>query len=434
FFIGFCHLNPTLGAEHVDEETRHCFGETHAGFGFRGIKLEIANNAADPCMDAVMDAARRYGVPVLQHAADQTHLGERAYHTDPEDVATLARRHPDVPIIMAHMTSVAFRGLRAVRDCPNVVVDTSAYQPEAGLLRYAVDLLGPGRVLYGSDFPIRDWPVALGRIAAAGLSDAERQMVGHSNATHLLNLAPVPSKLPQPTNPPTHQPTDLNCWLGSWPFRLAASATVEQLTETLRKAGVARGYVSALDAVLAPDPGPANQAVRAAVSGVELLSFVPVANPRLHGWLDDLEETGTPYVRLVPNYHGYRLRDTVGIDAVDALLSIGRTPIIHARLEDDRTRYHGLSVTAVPEADLADTLRRWPDAPLVLAGCFLPEIERLASLSTCAVFDSSMAEWAFTRKRLDAVLPPERLALGTLAPLHDALPAVWKWRGGRVVG
>ncbi|MEM6336272.1 MAG: amidohydrolase, partial [Bacteroidota bacterium] len=46
FFIGFCHLNPTLGAEHVDEETRHCFGETHAGFGFRGIKLEIANNAA----------------------------------------------------------------------------------------------------------------------------------------------------------------------------------------------------------------------------------------------------------------------------------------------------------------------------------------------------------------------------------------------------
>lgn len=39
---GFCYLNPTLGAAAVRAEVERC-----AARGFRGIKLEIANNAAD---------------------------------------------------------------------------------------------------------------------------------------------------------------------------------------------------------------------------------------------------------------------------------------------------------------------------------------------------------------------------------------------------
>lgn len=180
---GFCHLNPTLGPRAVWEEVGRCVAR-----GFRGLKLEIANNAASPVMGPVMEAALRYDLVVLQHAWSMTKIGERDFHTDPEDVATLARRHPDVEIIMAHLTGCGVRGVLAVRDCPNVWVDTSGAAPESGIVEYAVEQLGPGRVLYGSDAPIRDFGAAIARITGARLDAATQRRILHDNAASLLGL------------------------------------------------------------------------------------------------------------------------------------------------------------------------------------------------------------------------------------------------------
>lgn len=179
----FCHLNPLLGARAVEREVERCVAR-----GFRGLKLEIANNAADPCMRPLMAAAARHGLVVLQHAWSMTKIRERAFHTDPEDVATLARRHPDVRIIMAHLTGCGVRGVLAVKDCPNVWVDTSGGAPEAGLVEFAVAALGDRRVLYGSDAPIRDFAVALARITGARLGAAAERRVLRDNARELLGL------------------------------------------------------------------------------------------------------------------------------------------------------------------------------------------------------------------------------------------------------
>jgi predicted TIM-barrel fold metal-dependent hydrolase len=180
---GFCHLNPTLGARAVWREVERC-----VALGFRGLKLEIANNAADACMRPLMEAAHRHNLVVLQHAWSMTKIGERSFHTDPEDVATLARRFPGVRIIMAHLTGCGVRGVLAVRDCPNVWVDTSGAAPESGLVEYAVAQLGAGRVLYGSDVPIRDFAVALARITGSRLDAKTRRRILHDNAAALLGL------------------------------------------------------------------------------------------------------------------------------------------------------------------------------------------------------------------------------------------------------
>lgn len=180
---GFCHLNPTLGARSVRQETERC-----VALGFRGLKLEIANNAADACMRPLMEAARRHHLVVLQHAWSMTKIGERAFHTDPEDVATLARRFPDVRIIMAHLTGCGVRGVQAVRRCPNVWVDTSGAAPEAGIVEYAIAQLGADRILYGSDAPIRDFGVAIARITGSRLDARIRQKILHDNAAALLGL------------------------------------------------------------------------------------------------------------------------------------------------------------------------------------------------------------------------------------------------------
>jgi predicted TIM-barrel fold metal-dependent hydrolase len=183
FVTGFCHLNPTLGARAVRLEIARGVAR-----GFRGLKLEIANNAADAVMRPLMEEARRLNLIVLQHAWSMTKIGERAFHTDPEDVATLARRFPDVRIIMAHLTGCGVRGVQAVKACPNVVVDTSGAAPEAGIVEYAVEQLGADRILYGSDAPIRDFGVAIARITGSRLDPATKQKILHDNAAALLGL------------------------------------------------------------------------------------------------------------------------------------------------------------------------------------------------------------------------------------------------------
>ena len=180
---GFCHLNPTLGERAVWRETERCVAR-----GFRGLKLEIANNARDACMRPLMAAAEHHGLVLLQHAWSMTKIRQRSFHTDPEDVATLARRFPNVRIIMAHLTGCGVRGVLAVKSCPNVVVDTSGAAPEAGLVEYAVAQLGSERVLYGSDAPIRDFAVALARITGARLDAQTQQKILHDNARALLRL------------------------------------------------------------------------------------------------------------------------------------------------------------------------------------------------------------------------------------------------------
>jgi predicted TIM-barrel fold metal-dependent hydrolase len=183
YVTGFCYLNPVLGGRAVAREVERCVAR-----GFRGIKLEIANNARDACMRPVMVAAEKHGLVVLQHAWSMTKIRQRSFHTDPEDVATLARRFPRVRIIMAHLTGCGVRGVLAVKDCPNVVVDTSGAAPEAGLVEYAVAQLGAERVLYGSDVPIRDFAVALARITGTQLDAASQRKILHDNARALLRL------------------------------------------------------------------------------------------------------------------------------------------------------------------------------------------------------------------------------------------------------
>lgn len=183
FVTGFICLNPTLGAAAVDREV-----ERGVARGFKGIKLEIANNARDRCMAPVMAAAARHGLIVLQHAWSMVKVKQRKFHSDPEDVAVLAKRYPEVRIIMAHLTGCGNRGVLAIRDCPNVWIDTSGAAPEAGLVEYAVAQLGAGRVLHGSDAPIRDYGVSLARVATAQIPAEAKRRILRENARELLRL------------------------------------------------------------------------------------------------------------------------------------------------------------------------------------------------------------------------------------------------------
>ena len=150
-----------------------------------GIKLWVARRAIDPGLDPIMERAVALDVPVLQHAWEKT-TGNLIGESFPWDVADLARRHPTARIIMAHLNGCGFRGLEAVADCPNLVVDTSGGDPDSGMVEAAVNVLGTERVVYGSDAPIRHFAVQMGKTLGTDLSDAAKRDILWNNTARLL--------------------------------------------------------------------------------------------------------------------------------------------------------------------------------------------------------------------------------------------------------
>ena len=179
-FLPFCYLTPACPQESVAEMNR-CI----EGHGFAGVKLWIARRASDTALDPIMRRAAELGVPVLQHAWDKT-TGNSPGESRPADVADLARRHPDAHIIMAHLNGCGLRGLGAVADCPNVLVDTSGGDPTSGMVEAAVDALGPERVVCGSDAPIRHFAVTLGKTLGTALPAAVKRAILWNNAARIL--------------------------------------------------------------------------------------------------------------------------------------------------------------------------------------------------------------------------------------------------------
>lgn len=179
----FCYLNPAHDGSFLLEEINRCVVQGPC----TGIKLWVSVRADDPRLDPVMTRAAALGVPVLHHAWYKA--TEYAFNeSTPAQIADLALRHPDVPIIMAHLGGGGWRGVLDVKDCPNVVVDTSGAQPQAGLVEYAVAQLGPERVVFGSDWPIRDFAVQRARVDGADLDEATRSLILGGTMARLLRL------------------------------------------------------------------------------------------------------------------------------------------------------------------------------------------------------------------------------------------------------
>jgi predicted TIM-barrel fold metal-dependent hydrolase len=179
-FLPFCYVSPAYPEEAVAEIERCVAGERMCG-----IKLWVARRATDRGLDPILERAAALGVPVLQHAWEKT-TGNLPGESFPADVADLARRHPNAWIIMAHLNGGGLRGIEHVAGCPNVVVDTSGGDPESGIVEVAVERLGPSRVVFGSDAPIRHFGVMLAKVLGSALAERVQRDLLWNNTARLL--------------------------------------------------------------------------------------------------------------------------------------------------------------------------------------------------------------------------------------------------------
>lgn len=154
---------------------------------------------------ALMALAAEYRVPVTLHVSDPVG-GPPGPSPDPTPLdayRALAHRFPDQRFILAHWGGgLPFYELnaRVARDLRNVYYDTAAspllYDP--AVYRRACDLVGPERILWGTDYPLLTRPrrsrtpgfsLDLEEIRSAGLAEAETAAVLGGNAARLFGWA-----------------------------------------------------------------------------------------------------------------------------------------------------------------------------------------------------------------------------------------------------
>ena len=137
--------------------------EEAMGRGFIGIKpypdLAPASDGEPGIFDFLphshLDALNRLGGILMLH------LPRKGRLADPDNIRELSeisRRCPNIRIIVAHIgrsfcLPTAQRGLPSFADEPGVFFDISAVM-NADVLAYAIETVGPERLLYGSDLPI----------------------------------------------------------------------------------------------------------------------------------------------------------------------------------------------------------------------------------------------------------------------------------------
>jgi hypothetical protein len=134
-------------------------------------------STAEWCAGTLFHLLEERRIPVLcRHSA----LGFEA-------VADLARRHPELPIIMFHLGYRSQRMLVSLmRAFPNVYLATgSPYSVHLGLESVAGQV-GAERLLFGSGFPYAEPMASITMLTYADLSEADKQLIGSGNLDGLI--------------------------------------------------------------------------------------------------------------------------------------------------------------------------------------------------------------------------------------------------------
>ncbi|MGC4071537.1 MAG: hypothetical protein QM760_03325 [Nibricoccus sp.] len=229
---------------------------------------------------------------------------------------------------------------------------------------------------------------------------------------------------------------DANTWTGRWPFAFLANFSARTLSDHLHRHGIRRALVSPLDAVFAPEPGPANRDLLRSTRKLPQLSPVPVINPMLPNWRDELAACAADErvraVRILPNYHNYRLRSRRVDELVAALTECNVRLVVNIRLIDERHEYFALNIKSVAAADLAQLLSRHPKFPVLASGLGRTDIRALTPKFPQLLADLSFAEWDETVTNLLQSAPAGQLAFASHTPFLITQAAIDKLSAARV--
>jgi predicted TIM-barrel fold metal-dependent hydrolase len=176
--IGFTYARPCYNRK-VTEDIRYAIEER----GMKGIKIHRGETLLHAeVIGPVLETAIEYGVPCLIDSGN-----------DYAAIESIVKAYPDLLLILAHLGAPSGNVLlidqfiELARKNKNVYLDT-AYVPTYWKIKDAVRILGPEKVLFGSDGILLDPRTEMKKIEVLDLTKEETEYVMGKNIARLLRL------------------------------------------------------------------------------------------------------------------------------------------------------------------------------------------------------------------------------------------------------
>lgn len=150
------------------------------------LKLMPALYNAPPCGPAalaLMDVARELGIAVNIHSGGN--------NSGPLEIGAVARRYPEVPIIMDHMgyRNDGHHAILAAEDNPNIYLGTTIASFEPTFIARAIEAVGAERVIFGSNLPLLYPDLAMEAIRRGTFGREAERLIFGENLARLLKIA-----------------------------------------------------------------------------------------------------------------------------------------------------------------------------------------------------------------------------------------------------
>lgn len=188
---------PAGGGEPAAAEVERCFARGAAGVGELNADAQRFNLLAPESLAAVVGVCVSHDKPLMLHATEPVghHYPGKGTAT-PDRLVGFLQAFPELRVVLAHwggglpfyelMPEIALATARVVYD---TAASTYLYRPR--VFRAVLDVVGPERVLWGSDHPVLKMGRFLRRVRdTAGLRPDELEPVLGGNARRVYGLAP----------------------------------------------------------------------------------------------------------------------------------------------------------------------------------------------------------------------------------------------------
>ena len=192
---GFCGVNPAWG-EDAAREAERCAARGLSGIGELHPDTQGYDLGDERTMGPLMEVARALRLIVVTHSSEPVgHMYQGKGETRPDVLWRFIQNFPDATIVCAHWGGgLPFYALmpEVEEGLANVYFDTAAspFLYDRRVFEAGVGLVGAGRVLLGSDYPLLRANRLLRQIDKADLPDEDKGAIRGGNAARLLGSHP----------------------------------------------------------------------------------------------------------------------------------------------------------------------------------------------------------------------------------------------------
>jgi predicted TIM-barrel fold metal-dependent hydrolase len=227
---------------------------------------------------------------------------------------------------------------------------------------------------------------------------------------------------------------DVSAWIGHYPFRGIPNSSLEDLRAKMKELHIERAIVSPYEAIFWENNLDAYAQFAEQLASDAAIEVWPVVRPGATVGLDKLLDRFRPRgLRLLPNYHGYRLSDAPSRDILDLAQARGMITQIFQRIADERW-HHLLRVPAVDQTDLEYVTGVHTHQRIFLSGlnALAAFASRLRQNPGLYLDVSRIRGPQFAIESLVKSLPVEKVLFGSLWPVQIIEATLWQITSAKI--